>query len=227
MIARTLLSFAIVGTLFAQKPSPFPARNPKQAAAPKAKAAPVEKEDESEVIDAKTIQDALGKQESKPKADPEPAKPVATPSKPVAAAPAPATPAASAPTAKTSTPPTQAVSAPAAVKPVIQQTPPPSAVPQQFDANDLCRATFYGSRADGLRTASGEALNNEDLTFAHPTLPFGTKVRLVNIGNSRVVEARVNDRNRGGEGCRINVSMRIARELGFVQQGSAMIAVQR
>jgi rare lipoprotein A len=222
MIARTLLSFAIAGTLFAQKPSPFPARNPKQAVAPKAKAVPVEKEDESEVIDAKTIQDALGKQESKPKADPEPAKTVAPPSKPVAAAPA-----ASAPTAKTSTPPTQAVSAPAAVKPVIQQTPPPSAVPQQFDANDLCRATFYGSRADGLRTASGEALNNEDLTFAHPTLPFGTKVRLVNIGNSRVVEARVNDRNRSGEGCRINVSMRIARELGFVQQGSAMIAVQR
>lgn len=59
-----------------------------------------------------------------------------------------------------------------------------------------CRASYYG-KGDGFggkRTASGETMNPNAMTAAHPTLPFGSVVRVTNVANGRSVIVRINDR---------------------------------
>ena len=56
------------------------------------------------------------------------------------------------------------------------------------------RASWYGEPHHGRLTASGERFDMNALTAAHPTLPFGTRLRVVNLDNDREVEVRVNDR---------------------------------
>ncbi len=56
-------------------------------------------------------------------------------------------------------------------------------------------ASFYGPRFHGkCCTASGETVNMHDLTAAHPSLPFGTRLRVTNLDNGRWVIVRINDR---------------------------------
>ena len=52
-------------------------------------------------------------------------------------------------------------------------------------------ASFY---SEGARTASGEKFDANELTAAHPTLPFGTRLRVTNVATGRSVTVRVNDR---------------------------------
>ena len=56
------------------------------------------------------------------------------------------------------------------------------------------RASWYGPGFHGRRTASGETFNTNELTAAHRTLPFGTKVRVVNKKTGKSVVVRINDR---------------------------------
>jgi len=104
--------------------------------------------------------------------------------------------------------------------------PPSKAAPKKTVDGEVCRATFYGVRAEGTRTSSGEPIRNEELTLAHPSLPFGTEVKLVNLSNNKSIEARVNNRISAGDRCRINVTNRAARELGFIVMGSAEVSIQ-
>ena len=76
-------------------------------------------------------------------------------------------------------------------------------------------ADYYGQQFDGKRTASGELHDKTKLTAAHRTLPFGTKIRLVNRRNKKSCVVTVNDR---GPFCRdkiIDVSSKAARILGL------------
>jgi rare lipoprotein A len=52
-------------------------------------------------------------------------------------------------------------------------------------------ASFY---TEGTRTANGEKFDTHELTAAHPTLPFGTRLRVTNVATGRSVTVRVNDR---------------------------------
>jgi rare lipoprotein A len=52
-------------------------------------------------------------------------------------------------------------------------------------------ANFY---TKGTQTASGERFDTHELTAAHPTLPFGTRLRVTNVATGRSVTVRVNDR---------------------------------
>ncbi|MBC6463928.1 septal ring lytic transglycosylase RlpA family protein [Actinomadura alba] len=54
-----------------------------------------------------------------------------------------------------------------------------------------CAASYYGH---GRRTASGEAFDPDALTAAHRTLPFGSKVRVINKVNGESATVRINDR---------------------------------
>ena len=65
------------------------------------------------------------------------------------------------------------------------------------------------------RTASGERIISTDLTGAHRTLPFGTKVRVTNRRNGRSVVVRINDRGPFIRGRVIDVTPAAARALGF------------
>ena len=81
-------------------------------------------------------------------------------------------------------------------------------------------ASFY---SQGQRTASGERFNARELTAAHPTLPFGTKVRVTDVNSGRSVTVRVNDRGPFIKGRVIDVSHAAAESLGMVGRGVAKV----
>jgi len=81
-------------------------------------------------------------------------------------------------------------------------------------------ASFY---SEGTRTASGEKFNANELTAAHPTLPFGTKLRVTNVSNGQSVTVRVNDRGPYVPGRVVDVSYSAARTLGMVDGGVAKV----
>ena len=76
-------------------------------------------------------------------------------------------------------------------------------------------ASWYGPGFHGRRTASGEAFNAGALTAAHRSLPFGTRVRVVNKRNGRSVVVRINDRGPYGHGRVIDLSRAAARAIGI------------
>jgi rare lipoprotein A len=80
-------------------------------------------------------------------------------------------------------------------------------------------ASWYGKPHHGQRTASGERFDMYALTAAHPSLPFGTRLRVVNLDNDREVEVRVNDRGPTVPGRIIDLSYGAARALGAVGAG--------
>jgi rare lipoprotein A len=85
-------------------------------------------------------------------------------------------------------------------------------------------ASVY-SYESGNRTASGERLQPSELTAAHRTLPFGTKVRVTNHRNGRTVTVRINDRGPFIRGRVIDLTPAAARALGF--SGLAPVTVTR
>ncbi len=87
-------------------------------------------------------------------------------------------------------------------------------------------ASWYGPRHHGRRTASGEVFDMNAATAAHPTLPFGTRVRVTNLETGRSVVLRINDRGPFVRRRIIDVSRRAAQALGFLRQGTARVRVQ-
>ncbi|HEX4416319.1 MAG TPA: septal ring lytic transglycosylase RlpA family protein [Kofleriaceae bacterium] len=87
-------------------------------------------------------------------------------------------------------------------------------------------ATFYGDE-QGTQTASGERFNKNQLTAAHRTLPFGTRVRVTNTKNGRSVVVRINDRGPfGNRGRIIDVSEAAARQLGMIDAGVVPVVLE-
>ena len=81
-------------------------------------------------------------------------------------------------------------------------------------------ASFYGHES---QTASGERFNPRELTAAHRTLPFGTRVRVTNVATGRSVTVRINDRGPYVAGRIVDVSHSAAQSLGMVGQGVAKV----
>ncbi|HEX6903599.1 MAG TPA: septal ring lytic transglycosylase RlpA family protein [Thermoanaerobaculia bacterium] len=84
-------------------------------------------------------------------------------------------------------------------------------------------ASWYGPRFHGRLTANGERYNMNDLTAAHPSLPFGTKVGVRNTRTGREVVVRINDRGPFSKNRIIDLSYAAAREVGVVAQGTASV----
>jgi rare lipoprotein A len=81
-------------------------------------------------------------------------------------------------------------------------------------------ASWYGYPYHGRQAASGEVYDMETLTAAHPTLPFNTRVRVVNLENQKSVEVRIIDRGPFIEGRIIDLSHAAARAIGMIQPGT-------
>ncbi|HEX8039396.1 MAG TPA: septal ring lytic transglycosylase RlpA family protein [Chryseosolibacter sp.] len=88
------------------------------------------------------------------------------------------------------------------------------------------KASFYADKFDGTATASGEKYRHTKMTAAHKTLPFGTRVRVTNLGNNKSVEVVINDRGPYVEDRIIDLSKAAAEELGFVNQGLATVKLE-
>jgi rare lipoprotein A (peptidoglycan hydrolase) len=89
-----------------------------------------------------------------------------------------------------------------------------------------CTTSWYGDDFDGQQTANGETYDMYADTAAHPTLPLGSIVRVVNIRNHRSQVVRINDRGPYIEGRELDVSYEVARKLGFEQHGVAKVRLE-
>ena len=96
--------------------------------------------------------------------------------------------------------------------------------PHGYDAEGI--ASYYGARHHGKRTASGEPFDQHALTAAHRQLPFGTRVRVTNLGNNQSVVVRINDRGPHTRGRLIDLSHQAAEQLGMLRSGTARVRVQ-
>jgi len=81
-------------------------------------------------------------------------------------------------------------------------------------------ASFY---TEGTKTANGEKFDTHELTAAHRTLPFGTRLRVTNVATGKTVTVRVNDRGPFIPGRVVDVSYAAAETLGMVDGGIAKV----
>lgn len=89
-----------------------------------------------------------------------------------------------------------------------------------------CMTSWYGEDFDGQPTANGETYDMYAETAAHPTLPLGSIVRVVNPRNHRSQVVRINDRGPYIQGRELDVSYAVARKLGFDQRGLAKVRLE-
>ncbi|MDR0525201.1 MAG: septal ring lytic transglycosylase RlpA family protein [Spirochaetaceae bacterium] len=87
-------------------------------------------------------------------------------------------------------------------------------------------ASWYGSDYDGRTTASGEIFNSKEKTASHPSLPFGTVLKVTNTQNGLSTVVRVNDRGPLKPVRIIDVSRAAAEELGLIAVGTAPVILE-
>ncbi len=90
----------------------------------------------------------------------------------------------------------------------------------------VTRASWYGNEFRGRPTANGSRFDPRRLTAAHPTLRFGTKVRVTELSTGKSVVVEINDRGPYIEGRGIDLSHAAARSLGMVHRGIARVAIE-
>jgi len=98
--------------------------------------------------------------------------------------------------------------------------------PVEVGAEQVGVASWYGAHHHGRRTASGEVFDMYKLTAAHPTLPFGTRLRITSLDNGRSAEVRVNDRGPHVDGRIIDLSYAAARALGATGPGTVPVRIR-
>jgi rare lipoprotein A len=99
---------------------------------------------------------------------------------------------------------------------------PDPAAPAVLDAHPKANSSSYGVASfytEDEWTASGERFNTHAMTAAHPTLPFGTRLRVTNVTNGRSVVVRINDRGPFVPGRVVDLSEQAAENLGMVERG--------
>lgn len=87
-------------------------------------------------------------------------------------------------------------------------------------------SSWYGEDFDGQQTANGEIYDMYAATAAHPTLPLGSIVRVINLRNHRSEIVRINDRGPYIEGRDLDVSYGVAQRLGFVHRGLDRVRIE-
>ena len=98
-------------------------------------------------------------------------------------------------------------------RPIYRPRPSDNAGAKQTASQGV--ASFYSD----TETASGERFDKNELTAAHPSLPFGTKLRVTDVSSGRFVTVRVNDRGPFVRGRVVDISPSAAEALGMVDKG--------
>lgn len=87
-------------------------------------------------------------------------------------------------------------------------------------------ASWYGEEHQGKITAGGRPFDAAQNIVAHRTLPLGTKVRLLNPENGHTAVGRVEDRGPYIRGRDLDVSLALAKKLGFVRKGVTELEIE-
>ncbi len=100
-------------------------------------------------------------------------------------------------------------------------------VPQPSLGSPLERgmASWYGPGFHGRRTANGERFDMNDMTAAHPSLPFGTRLQVRNVRTGQTVTVRVNDRGPFKKNRILDLSYAAARAAGVYAPGTAFVEI--
>lgn len=104
-------------------------------------------------------------------------------------------------------------------------TPNPALQPKPLRTWE-CVSSWYGEDFDGQPTADGELYDMYGMTAAHPTLPLGSVVRVVNLRTHLSAIVRINDRGPYVPGRDLDVSYQVARQLGFLHRGLAHVRLE-
>lgn len=86
-------------------------------------------------------------------------------------------------------------------------------------------ASWYGPGFHGRRTANGERFDMNDMTAAHPSLPFGTRLKVRNVRTGQTVTVRVNDRGPFKKNRILDLSYAAARAAGVYGPGTAFVEI--
>ena len=100
---------------------------------------------------------------------------------------------------------------------------PAAAKPVATTGGSVGIASFY---KHGSKTASGEQFNPSELTAAHRTLPFGTRLRVTHVATGQTVTVRVNDRGPFIPGRVVDVSHSAAEALGMIDRGITKVKLE-
>ena len=87
-------------------------------------------------------------------------------------------------------------------------------------------ASFYAEEYNGRQTSNGETYDMNQMTAAHRTLPFNSRVRVTNLSNGKSVVVRINDRGPFKEGRVIDLSLAAAKVLEIIQPGTASVRLE-
>ena len=88
------------------------------------------------------------------------------------------------------------------------------------------KVSWYGKKFTGRKTASGERFDHNAMTMAHPTWPFGTKVRVTNPANDKSIVLRINDRGPSIPDRIADVSSGAAQKLEIIRVGVAPLRLE-
>ena len=88
------------------------------------------------------------------------------------------------------------------------------------------KASWYGGKFHGRKTASGVRFNKHSYTAAHKKLPFGTIIRVTNLRNGKDVYVRVNDRGPFIKGRILDLSLAAAEAIAFNGRGVVRVKVE-
>lgn len=97
---------------------------------------------------------------------------------------------------------------------------------QEVECQQTGVASFYADKFVGRRTASGERYSQKQMTCAHRTLPFGTKLKVTNTTNGKSIIVTVNDRGPYTKGRVLDLSKCAASELDFIHAGKTLVLLE-
>lgn len=95
-----------------------------------------------------------------------------------------------------------------------------------FEKTQTGLASYYAAKFDGRKTYFGEIFDNQEMTAAHPTLPYNTLIEVTNTANDKKVMVRINDRGPHTKNRVLDLSRSAAREIGMVATGVANVIVK-
>lgn len=87
-------------------------------------------------------------------------------------------------------------------------------------------ASYYAHEFHGRKTSNGETYDMNQLTAAHRTLPFGTRVRVRNLENGKTVVVRINDRGPFKDNRIIDLSLAAGKEIGLILPGTVRVRLE-
>lgn len=107
------------------------------------------------------------------------------------------------------------------VQPTVKKSPAvPAKLPQTGEAS------WYGAQHQGKQTASGTIYDQAGLTAAHPSLPFGSKIKVTNLANGKSVEVEITDRGPFVGNRIIDLSQAAAKALEMIESGTVTVRLE-